>query len=281
MGCIYKRGKIWWIKYSRDGRGYYESSRSGSKKIAKGLLRSREGDIEHGVPVTPRAGQMRFAEGAKDLEHEYRINKRRSLADLKRRIVLHLAPYFRERRLAQVTTADVRQYTDQRLEAGAAPAQVNRELAVLKRMFSLAVRDGKLLYRPHIPMLREDNVRTGFFERSEYEALLEQLPEPLQAVVTFAFLTGWRIRSEILPLEWRQVDFSAGTVRLDVGTTKNREGREFPFDVYPELRDLLVARRTITRDVERRTGQIVSHVFHRNGRQRRSLDGSEGDGKCP
>ena len=30
MGCIYKRGKVWWIKYSRGRRGYYESS--GSRK---------------------------------------------------------------------------------------------------------------------------------------------------------------------------------------------------------------------------------------------------------
>lgn len=30
--------------------------------------------------------------------------------------------------------------------------------------------------------------------------------------------------SEVLPLQWSQVDFKAGTVRLDPGTTKNREG---------------------------------------------------------
>jgi integrase len=39
----------------------------------------------------------------------------------------------------------------------------------------------------------------------------------------------WRIRAEILPLEWRQVDWTGRVVRLDPGTTKNREGRRFPF----------------------------------------------------
>jgi hypothetical protein len=38
--------------------------------------------------------------------------------------------------------------------------------------------------------------------------------------VTFAFITGWRIRSEVLPLEWRQVDFAAGEIRLDPENTK-------------------------------------------------------------
>jgi len=39
--------------------------------------------------------------------------------------------------------------------------------------------------------------------------------------VTFAYITGWRVPSEVLPLEWRQVDLDAGTVQLDSGQTKN------------------------------------------------------------
>ena len=117
-------------------------------------------------------------------------------------------------------------------------------------------------------------MRTGFFEQAEYEAVLPQLPESIRPVVTFAYLTGWRIRSEILRLEWRQVDFQAGTVRLEVGTTKNDEGREFPFDVYPDLRDVLEQQRSLTREVEQRREQIVPWVFHRNGRPVRSFYGS-------
>jgi integrase len=53
--------------------------------------------------------------------------------------------------------------------------------------------------------------------------------------VTFAYLTGWRVPSEVLRLTWDRVDFGAGVVRLDVRTTKNGAGRTFPFDVLPEL----------------------------------------------
>ena len=42
---------------------------------------------------------------------------------------------------------------------------MNRELAALKRCFTLAIRARKLVTRPHIPMLEEHNVRQGFFER--------------------------------------------------------------------------------------------------------------------
>ena len=59
----------------------------------------------------------------------------------------------------------------------------------------------------------------------------------MRSIVAFAFITGWRTPSEILPLEWRQVDLQAGEVRLDAGTTKNGEGRVFPFTT--ELRRVL------------------------------------------
>jgi integrase len=52
--------------------------------------------------------------------------------------------------------------------------------------------------------------------------------------VTFAYITGWRIASEILPIEWRQVDWNGRVVHLDPGTTKNREGRSFPFTAVLE-----------------------------------------------
>jgi integrase len=54
-----------------------------------------------------------------------------------------------------------------------------------------------------------------------------------------AYLTGWRVASEIVPLEWRQVDFKEGEIRLDPNTTKNGEGRTFPMTT--ELRQLLQA----------------------------------------
>ena len=68
----------------------------------------------------------------------------------------------------------------------------------------------KVLTRPHIPLLKEHNVRTGFFSREQIDAVEAHLPAPVQAVVRFAYLTGWRVPSEVLTLEWRQVDSRPG-----------------------------------------------------------------------
>lgn len=56
-----------------------------------------------------------------------------------------------------------------------------------------------------------------------------------------AFYTGWRTRSEILPLTWAQVDRQAGVLRLEVGTTKSKKGRTFKYGSVVELRDAIEA----------------------------------------
>src|SRR5262249_35895620 len=119
-----------------------------------------------------------------------------------------------------------------------------RELTILKRAFSLACQAGKLLVCPHIPLLKESNTRTGFFESEQIECVIHQLSPALQPVIRFAYITGWRIDSEVLPLQWRNVDFAAGEVRLDPHVAKNGDGRVFPFTM--ELRALLEQQRTAT-----------------------------------
>ena len=292
MGSTYRRqdSPYWWIQYSRDGRAFGESSRSRKRADAVRLLRRREGDIERGLPITPKVGRLRFEEAAADIVNDYIINKRRSLDELERRIRLHLLPYFRRRRMAGITTIDVRAFIARRLKTPivvgsgddrrtrqVSAGEINRELTTLKRMFSLAIQAGKLLHKPHIPLLKENNVRTGFFERPAFQAIRAHLPENLRGVVTFAYITGWRINSEVFTLQWRQVDETErlspdqdipGSVRLDPGTTKNDEGRVFPFT--SDLRDVFATQRDVA-DRLREQGQICPWVFHRNGKPIKSF----------
>ena len=92
---------------------------------------------------------------------------------------------------------------------------------------------------PHVPMLTVNNARQGFFERHEFDAVLAHLPAYLHAPLRFAFVTGWRFKSEVLPLTADRVDLGAGVVRLDPGATKNNEGRSLY--VTAELREVLTA----------------------------------------
>ncbi len=55
-------------------------------------------------------------------------------------------------------------------------------------------------------------------------------------------------------------------MRLEPGTTKNNEGRVFPFDALPELEALLREQRDTTHRWEREQGAICPWVFHRKGK---------------
>lgn len=88
---------------------------------------------------------------------------------------------------------------------------------------------------PYIPMLKESNVRKGFFEHAEFKALLEFLPDYLKGFSTFGYKTGWRM-SEISILTWNHVDREQGIVRLEPDETKNDEGRTVYLD--DELKEI-------------------------------------------
>jgi integrase len=249
----------WWIRYTVGGKLQCVSSESDKRADAVRLLREREGDVAKGMPVTANVGKIRFDEAAEDLLTDYRINQKRSLRTVTLRIRKHLTPFFAGRRLAGIAPPLIRQYIARRQAAGASNATVNRDLITLKRMFNLAMQSGKLMTRPYIALLKESNVRKGFFEREQLQGLASHLPPYMRGIAEFAFVTGWRTPSEILPLEWRQVDLKAGEVRLDAGTTKNGEGRVFP--VTRELRQVLERQQAIAETLKPERGLIARYVF--------------------
>jgi integrase len=57
--------------------------------------------------------------------------------------------------------------------------------------------------------------------------------------------------------------FEAWTVRLEPGTTKNRDGRLIY--LTPELHSLLQEQRAATRTLERQAGRVIPWVFHYRG----------------
>lgn len=259
---LYLRGRMWWIKYYINGRPYRESTGAQDRRAAESVLDVRLADTARGHVVRPEGRRLTVSDLLGLVEQDYLVNGQKSLARV-RYAAVHLTRYFGRKRAIWITPADLKGYIVRRQQAGAANATINRELAALRRGFALAHESGFFLSVPPVPRLRERNVRTGFFEPPEFLAVRRHLPPAIQPIVTFAYITGWRVQSEVLPLEWRQVDFEAGLVRLEPGSTKNDEGRAFP--LIPELRALLDAQRERTRALERTTGRIVPWVFHRNG----------------
>ncbi len=180
----------WWIRYHIGGRPQCVSSGSDKKEDAKRLLKAREGDVVRGVPITASVGRVTFDEAAADLITDYKTNRRRSLRVVELRVKKHLTPVFSQRRLMTMTTADVRTFTARRQAAGASNATINRDLMLLKRMCVLAMQAGKLTVRPYMPLLKERNIRQGFFEPEQFQSVQRHLPAHMRGVAAFAFTTG-------------------------------------------------------------------------------------------
>lgn len=252
MGTVYKRGNIWWIKYSLNGKAYYESSESKKKSVANELLKLREGEVVEGKPPGFLYKKTTFY----DLKHafidDYKDNQKKSLerAEISAN---HLEKFFKGYRANQITTAAIKKYRKKRLEAKASNGTINRELRALSRMLSIGYEEGRVSRIPHIPMLKENAPREGFFEHDDYLKLHKELPEELKPVAAFAYTYGWR-KSEILGLTWNHVDLKQKTVRLEPGEAKNDEART----IYIE--DELV---NVLKLQKLKGGK--GHVFHRNG----------------
>ncbi len=267
---MYRRGRIWWMSYSgQDGTRQAESTETDRRQVAARLLRKRAGAKANNLPVIAHAERLSWHDAAQAMIDDFTANKKKSLKVAKRRIEKHLTPFFGGRRLASITSADITKYiakrqadviTTKTTKRPVSSAEINRELQALKRIFNLAIQSGQLAMKPAIRMLKEAPARSGFFEAEQLVSVLAHLPENIRPVIRFASITGWRIQSEVLPLEWRNVDFDAEEVRLDAGTTKNGEGRVFP--MTDDLRAVLEGQKA-EHDRLKKAGVICPLVFSR------------------
>jgi len=228
-GSIFRKlpNKNWFIQFYKKGKRIREGTGSPDYDAAKKLLRQRLHEIDQNEYIKRQGRPARVRDLYEALKLERETNRKGRKRELPNRWA-HLDPEFGAMLAAEVTTDDVRRYLSARQKAGAANATINRELSTLKRMFRLATQSTppKLSRIPYIPMLKEDNTRSGFVEDAEYARLTANATELwLRTFLELAYSYGWR-RGELLGLRVRQVNFANRTIRLDPGTTKNKEGRE-------------------------------------------------------
>ena len=263
------RSPYWWYKvYALDpetGRkvAIRESTKTTSETKAKKIRVAAIENLAGGF--NPRAERIMFADLKTALVSDYQARGNRSL-DRARRAFKHLAAAFGRSRAVDITAGRIATYFSNRLEEKAALSTALYELRILKRGFRLLVRRSDLSRVPVFPEMPDPkNARAGFFTNADFAALQVELPEHLRAPAQFGYLTSWR-KSEVFGLQWKNVEWDAEVINLDVGTTKSGRGRAFPFGVYPALRELLERQRAYADTVEVDLHRDVVWVFHRQGK---------------
>ena len=196
---------------------------------------------ERSRSIRPTVETVRYEELAADLLEHYLIGGKKSLVRKKNGHTCvpgepHLRRFFAGWNAEDITTGAVRKFARKRQREGASNGTIARELSMLRRMFSLAVKARKLPEAPYIEMPKVSNVRSGFLEHDQFLRLYGALPTPLKPIAAMGYYTGMRL-GEIRRLPWEQVDLPNREVRLNSGETKNDQGRTIP--LINELAEIL------------------------------------------
>jgi integrase len=237
-----KESAFYWIQYYSRGRQVRESCKSEKLAVAERLLRQRLGEAAAGILRPPRIERIKYEELRDALVADYQTNGRKWLRTGKDGEpyicgISTLDDFFEGFRAVDITTDRLRQFIrKQQEENGSANGTINRSLALLRRMFNIAVQDSKLRDVPYFPMLKEAPPRKGFLEHADFLRLRGELPEYLRPTLTMGYFTGMRL-GEILGLRWSNVSFLDAQVRLDAGSTKNGDARNIP--LVGELLEML------------------------------------------
>jgi integrase len=270
---VFKKQGVYWIDYYVQGRRKRE--RIGpDKRLAETVLRKRKVEIAEGRFLEKRQLiTTTFNELADAYLYYSRYQQQKRSWTRDRTSITILKAYFGGKRLTELTPASIEQYRSWRKDTisrrgkPVTPATINRELACLKRMFSVA-RKGLILLKGGVPpdnpmasinMDRENNERDRVLSKEEFDRLLAVAPAHLKPILLTAYYTGMR-RSELLKLTWDRVNLKAGVIRLRPENTKTQGGR-----IIPLTKELTQMLQTFTIYIKE-DGQRVPQVFTYGGK---------------
>jgi integrase len=211
---IYKRGRIYWYKFTFNGQAIRESTRQTNQhtarqmesahrtSLAKGEVGLREKKI---APTLADFISQRFepwAEGSTSVKtwvDYYRpggrtIQTYKPLANL---------------RLNEITSEDAAEFAAWRQSAGLQVSSVNSSLQVLRRIMRLAVQWGEIEAAPAVKMLPGERHREHVVRLEEEARYLAAAPEPLGSVAAVLVDTGMR-PDECYRLRWESVTWANG-----------------------------------------------------------------------
>ncbi len=191
--------------------------------------------VMDGMKSERESSSMTFQALARIYLDTHTVQKHNTYPWKKAIIEKRFLPFFGKLSLNEVSPLKIEKFRDQRLQdvgnggTTLKVATINRNLALLKAIFSLAIREGWLERNPVslIKLGKENNVRDRVLEPEEFDRLQTHSALHLQAINLCAYQTGMR-SGEILTLTWDRVDFQAGLIRLRAEDTKTDDARLIP-----------------------------------------------------
>ena len=227
---LYKRGSVWWMSFSHNGRQYRRSTETEDKKLAIRIFDKIKGELAEGkwfekVPVENHTfGELMD----KYLQEHSSINKVAKSYVRDRGMAKRLRDFFGDILLSQISAKMISEYKIKRRGDGVSPRTINYELGLMSHAFSLAMKEWEWVTDNPVVRVRKERVNNKlerWLTLDEERKLLVASPLWLREIILFAIQTGLR-QGEILRLKWSQIDFERKT--LLITEQKNRSVDTLP-----------------------------------------------------
>ena len=226
---IYQRGDNWYIDFTFKGQRIRESigpSRKGAEKV----IAKKKAEIAENKFLDKRKepDPIRFYDFAKEYLQWAKVNKKPSSLRRTTSLMRQLSQEFEEKNLSEITPWQIEKYKAKRKEQ-VKPATVNRELALLKHMFTKATEWSRVKESPakKVRLLKGEVKRVRFLTPDQVQTVLSNCAAHLRPIVTVAVHTGMR-KGEVLGLKRDHVNYEQGIISLF--DTKNGERRDIPMN---------------------------------------------------
>jgi integrase len=236
---------VWYMLWRHHGKQFRKTTGTSNKVRAGQILDDKIAELKLGGGAVPDPDKIFYSNlrelyvrDYEDQEHKSRRHNSETGELYFASSLKHLDDFFDGWKVNEINVDAVNQFKAARQQAGAANGTINRSLAALRRMFTLATEQNKVRYTPAIKFLHEaKNVspRQGFLEVADYEKLFNALPEYIRPLLAMGFYTGMRL-GEIINLKWSQVRLADNKITLEGEHTKNAEPRTIPLiDGLPDM----------------------------------------------
>lgn len=216
---LYKRGSVWWMTFTVDGRHRCESTATSNKRLARKIYEAKRTQIAEGrfpgflkSNAPPLKDYLsRYLESRMDLHPNTRTRYGVSQRCLER--------FFADTRLSDITDARIEEFRARRLSEKVGPAGVNRDLSLLRQVLKQAKRERYIAQNPlddreHFMDERKCRLQARPFTIEEEQRLHSVASGYMRPLVLLLLDTGLRPNAEALALRWREVDFERGMVNV-------------------------------------------------------------------
>ena len=226
---IYLRGENWYIDFVFKGQRVRESI-GASRKGAEKVISKKKAEIAENkfLDVRKELEPVKFHDFAKEYVAWAKVNRKPSSHVRRLSLLRQLDKEFGTKTLQEITTWQIEKWKAKRKEK-IKPASVNRELAVLKHVYTKAIEWGKVKESParKVKLFKGEVNRVRYLLPEEIRKLLSNCSDILKPSVTVALHAGARL-GEVLGLVWGQVSIEQGFITLL--DTKNGDRRDIPMN---------------------------------------------------